>query len=311
MPLRGKHLLSINDLTVEEVDLILRTASSFREISTRPIKKIPTLRGKSIINLFYEPSTRTRSSFEIAAKRLSADALNINVSHSSASKGESLIDTGRNLQSLNPDVIVIRHSSAGAPQLLAQHCQYASIINAGDGMHEHPTQALLDALTIVDHKKQLVGLRVAIIGDITHSRVARSNVLLLKKMGAEICVCGPPTLIPMEYEQYGVTVTHELREALEDSDVIMMLRVQRERQKEVAYPSVKEYFMLYGLNKEKMRWAKPNTIIMHPGPINQGVEIDPELAEGKHSVILQQVTNGVSIRMAVLYLLLAGNEETD
>lgn len=311
MPLRGKHLLSIKDLTVEEIDLILKTARSFREISTRPIKKVPTLRGKSMINLFYEPSTRTRSSFEIAAKRLSADALNVNVSHSSTSKGEALIDTGRNLQSLNPDVIVIRHSSAGAPQLLAQHCQYACIVNAGDGMHEHPTQALLDALTILDHKRQLEGLRVAIVGDITHSRVARSNCLLLGKMGAKVCVCGPPTLIPMEYDQYGATVTYSLKEALKGADVVMMLRMQRERQREVSYPSVKEYFVLYGLNKEKMRWAKPSTIVMHPGPINRGVEIDPELADGEYSVILEQVTNGVAVRMAVLYLLLAGSEETE
>ena len=311
MSLRGKHLLGINDLMVEEIDLILKTARSFREISTRPIKKVPTLRGKSMINLFYEPSTRTRSSFEIAAKRLSADTVNVNVSHSSTSKGEALIDTGKSLQALNPDVIVIRHSSAGAPQLLAQHCQYACIVNAGDGMHEHPTQALLDALTILDHKPQLEGLKVAIVGDITHSRVARSNSLLLRKMGAKVCVCGPPTLIPQEYEQYGTTVTYSLKEALKDADVIMMLRMQHERQREVSYPSVKEYFVLYGLDKEKMRWAKPSTIVMHPGPINRGVEIDPELADGEYSVILEQVTNGVAVRMAVLYLLLVGSEETE
>ena len=309
MALRGKHLLGIEDLSVQDVELILKTSRSFKEISTRAIKKVPTLRGKTVINLFYEASTRTRSSFEIAAKRLSADAINFNVSGSSAKKGETLIDTGRNLQSMAPDIIVVRHGAAGAPHLLARYCKDSCIVNAGDGMHEHPTQALLDVLTILDHKERLDGLKVAIIGDIAHSRVARSNVLLLRKMKAQIWICGPPTLIPWEFEQYEVSVTYHMKEALENADVVMMLRTQRERQQEVFYPSVKEYFILYGLNKEKMKWAKKDAVVMHPGPINRGVEIDPELADGEYSVILEQVTNGVAVRMAILYLLLGGSEE--
>jgi len=310
MPLSGKHLLGIEDLSVQEIELILTTSKSFKEISTRPIKKVPTLRGKTVINLFYEASTRTRSSFEIAAKRLGADAINITAPHSSVSKGESLIDTAKNLQSMNPDIITVRHSAAGAPQLVAEHCRFASIVNAGDGMHEHPTQALLDALTILDHKPQLKDLRVAIIGDITHSRVARSNVLLLKKMGVEVCLCGPPTLIPIGVEQTGAQVSYDMKEALAGTDVIMMLRTQLERQSEVFYPSVREYFGLYGLNEEKLQWAKPDAIVMHPGPMNRGVEIDPRLADGDYSVIFEQVTNGVAVRMAILYLLLGVSEES-
>ena len=311
MPLRERHLLGIEDLDLDEIELILNTSRSFKEISTRSIKKVPTLRGKSLINLFYEPSTRTRSSFEIAAKRLGADSINVNISASSVSKGESLIDTGKNLQSMNPDIIAIRHSAAGAPHLLAQYCESTSIVNAGDGMHEHPTQALLDALTILDHKKRIEGLQVAIVGDIAHSRVARSNVLLLVKMGAHVCVCGPPTLIPVDFESYGVKVTYHIKEALQGADVVMMLRTQKERQRDVFYPSVKEYFALYGLNMEKMKWAKRSAIVMHPGPINRGIEIDPELAEAGYSVIFEQVTNGVAVRMAVLYLLLGASEEAD
>ncbi|MCH8321113.1 MAG: aspartate carbamoyltransferase catalytic subunit [Acidobacteria bacterium] len=311
MPLRERHLLGIEDLDLDEIELILNTSRSFKEISTRSIKKVPTLRGKSLINLFYEPSTRTRSSFEIAAKRLGADSINVNISASSVSKGESLIDTGKNLQSMNPDIIAIRHSHAGAPHLLAQYCESTSIVNAGDGMHEHPTQALLDVLTILDHKKRIEGLHVAIVGDIAHSRVARSNVLLLVKMGAHVCVCGPPTLIPAEFESYGVKVTYHIKEALQGADVVMMLRTQKERQRDVFYPSVKEYFALYGLNMEKMKWAKRSAIVMHPGPINRGIEIDPELAEAGYSVIFEQVTNGVAVRMAVLYLLLGASEEAD
>ncbi|MDA2926670.1 aspartate carbamoyltransferase catalytic subunit [Acidobacteria bacterium AH-259-G07] len=311
MPLSVKHLLGIEDLTVDDINLILNTSQSFKEISARPIKKVPTLRGKSVINLFYEPSTRTRASFEIAAKRLGADAVNFSVATSSVTKGESLIDTGNNLQSMNPDIIVVRHSAAGAPHLLAQYSKYASIVNAGDGMHEHPTQALLDALTILDHKKKIADLKVAIVGDIAHSRVARSNALLLGKMGAEVWVCGPPTLIPVEFEQYGVTVTYHMKEALQGADVVMMLRTQRERQQEVFYPSVKEYFALYGLERKKMKWPKKSAIVMHPGPINRGVEIDPELADGEYSVILEQVTNGVAVRMAVLFLLLGTSEESE
>jgi len=310
MALRGKHLLGIEDLSVQDIELILSTARSFKEISTRPIKKVPTLRGKSVINLFYEPSTRTRSSFELAAKRLSADAVNFNVSTSSVTKGESLIDTGRNLQAMNPDIIIIRHNIAGAPHLLARHCKGCCVINAGDGMHEHPTQALLDAMTILEHKGRLDGLKVVIIGDITHSRVARSNALLLKKMKSQLWVCGPPTLIPMEFEQYGARVCYDVQEAVSDADVIMILRTQRERQSEVFYPSTKEYSKRWGLNKQRMAWTKPDVIVMHPGPINRGVELDPDLADGEYSVILEQVSNGVAVRMAVLYLLLGASEES-
>ena len=310
MALSAKHLLGVEELTLSDVELILKTSRSFKEISTRPIKKVPTLRGKSVINLFFEPSTRTRSSFEIAAKRLGADAINFSVSTSSVSKGETLIDTGKNLRSMNPDIIAIRHPCAGAPQLLARYCEPACVVNAGDGLHEHPTQALLDALTILDHKKKIEGLNVAIVGDITHSRVARSNVLLLTKLGANVSVCGPPTLIPLEFENYGARVGFHMKEALQGADVVMMLRTQRERQKEVFFPSIKEYFRLYGLNARKMKWAKRSAIVMHPGPINRGVEIDPELAEGEYSVIFEQVTNGVAVRMAVLYLLLGVGEET-
>jgi aspartate carbamoyltransferase catalytic subunit len=309
MPLSGKHLLGIAGLPVSDIRLILNTAKSFREISSRPIKKVPTLRGRTVINLFYEPSTRTRSSFEIAEKRLSADSLNFSISTSSVSKGESLIDTGMNLLSMNPDVIIIRHSSAGAPHLLARHLRGCSIVNAGDGMHEHPTQALLDALTIEDKKGHFEGLKIAIVGDISHSRVARSNAILLTKMGADVWICGPPTLIPMDFNEYGVNITYQAREALTGADVVMMLRTQRERQKEVFYPSVKEFFNLYGLDRQKLSWAKKDAIVMHPGPINRGVEIDPDVADGLESVILEQVTNGVAVRMAVLYLILGASEE--
>ncbi|GAB4251876.1 MAG: aspartate carbamoyltransferase catalytic subunit [Acidobacteriota bacterium] len=309
MPLSGKHLLGIADLTVADIRLILNTARSFREISTRPVKKVPTLRGRTIVNLFFEPSTRTRSSFEIAAKRLSADSLNFSVSASSVTKGETLIDTGRNLLAMNPDILIVRHSSAGAPHLLARYLPGCSVVNAGDGMHEHPTQALLDALTIEDHKGRFEGLKVAIVGDILHSRVARSNTILLTKMGADVWICGPPTLLPLEYDKYGVHVTWHMKEALDGADVVMMLRTQRERQQEVFYPSVKEYFELYGLDQKKLEWAKPDAIVMHPGPINRGVEIDSDVADGMKSVILQQVTNGVAVRMAVLYLILGATEE--
>ncbi len=309
MALSSRHLLGIEDLKVADIEQILESARVFREILSRPIKKVPTLRGKTLINVFYEPSTRTRSSFEIAAKILSADAINFGVSTSSVSKGESLIDTALNLQAMNPDIIVVRHSQAGAPHLVARYCENSHLINAGDGAHEHPTQALLDAFTMLDHKTELRGLRVVIVGDITHSRVARSNCLLLRKMGAEVVICGPPTLIPKGFERYDVEITYHLGEALPGADVVMMLRSQRERQREVFYPSIKEYFALYGLNEKKMRAAKREAIVMHPGPINRGVEIDPALAEGKHSVILDQVTNGVAVRMALLFLLLGKSRE--
>ncbi len=326
MPVKTKDLLGIEDLTVEQIQLILETAASFKEISTRPIKKVPTLRGKTVINLFFEASTRTRTSFEIAAKRLSADAINISASTSSVVKGETLFDTAKNLEAMAPDVIVIRHSCAGAPHQLARICS-ASIVNAGDGSHEHPTQALLDAFTILERKKRLLDLKVAIVGDIAHSRVARSNCLLLGKMGANVTVCGPPTLLPPEFEkrlQYcpssanstagdssggSLKVTHQMDEALEDADVVMMLRIQLERQREAFFPSIREYFHYYGLSAQRMKKAKPDAIIMHPGPINRGVEIASEVADGPYSVILDQVTSGVAVRMAVLYLLTGGAKE--
>lgn len=319
MPLKVKHLLGIQELSVEQIQLILETAESFREISTRPIKKVPTLRGKTVINLFFEASTRTRTSFEIAAKRLSADAINISASTSSVVKGETLVDTAQNLQAMAPDVIVIRHPSSGAPYQLARICD-AAIVNAGDGAHEHPTQALLDAFTILDRKKRLAGLKVAIVGDIAHSRVARSNCLLLGKMGAQVTVCAPPTLLPYAFERTldflqpddasgSLSVTHDMHEALEDADVVMMLRIQLERQQEAFFPSVREYFRFYGLSAERMRAAKPDAIIMHPGPINRGVEIASDVADGPYSVILDQVTSGVAVRMAVLFLLTGGNKE--
>ena len=309
MALGTKHLLGIRDLSKQDVQLVLETSRSFREISSRRIKKVPTLRGKTIINLFFEASTRTRSSFEIAAKWLSADAINFSVASSSVSKGETLIDTGRSLEAMSPDIVVVRHRDAGAPHLLARHCPKTRFINGGDGMHEHPTQALLDALTILDHKPTLEGLKVAIVGDIAHSRVARSNAILLGKMGSEVRICAPPTLIPVGFEQYDVEITFHMREALQDADVVMMLRTQQERQHEKFFPSIKEYFALYGLNKAKMCWTAPDAIVMHPGPINRGTEIDPAMADGEYSVILEQVTNGLAVRMALLYLLLGASEE--
>ncbi len=300
-----KDLLSMEQLTPQEITLILDTADSLKEISTREIKKVPTLRGKTIVNFFYEPSTRTRTSFEIAAKRLSADTVSLSASSSSMVKGETLIDTARNLQAMNPDLIVIRHSCSGAPHLIAKHVQ-AGVINAGDGMNEHPTQALLDMLTIRENKGKIQGLSVAIIGDIAHSRVARSNIIGLRKMGAEVTVCGPPTMMPMGIEELGVEVEYDIRRAVKDRDVIMMLRIQLERQAKTLFPSVREYARFFGLNTEVLTLAKPDVIVMHPGPMNRGVEIDPEVADGPCSVILEQVANGVAVRMAVLYLLMGG-----
>ena len=303
--LSQKDLLGIAHLSVEEIQLILDTADALKQIADRPVKKVPTLRGKTVINLFFEPSTRTRSSFELAEKRLSADILNFSASTSSVSKGETLLDTARNLEAMSPDIIVVRHASAGAPYMLSRECR-SSIVNAGDGMHEHPTQALLDALTVRQVKGRLDGIKIAIIGDIAHSRVARSDTLLFHKMGAEVWVCGPPTLIPWDYEKLGVKITGRLEEAIQAADVIMMLRVQHERQNEAFVPSLREYYNFYGLTRERMRLAKKDTIVMHPGPMNRGVEIDSDVADGASSVILDQVTNGVATRMAVLYLL-SGN----
>ncbi|MCL2878217.1 MAG: aspartate carbamoyltransferase catalytic subunit [Acidobacteria bacterium] len=303
--LRHKDLLGIEQLSVGDIQLILDTAEALREVAARPVKKVPTLRGKTVVNLFFEPSTRTRSSFELAEKRLSADILNFSTSTSSVTKGETLLDTAHNLEAMSPDIIVIRHESAGAPHLLGRECK-ASIVNAGDGMHEHPTQALLDGLTVRTIKRRLEGLKIAIIGDIAHSRVARSDTIMFSRMGAEVWVCGPPTLIPWDFEKLGAKTTGYIEEAMEGADVIMMLRVQHERQNEAFFPSAREYASLYGLTRERMRAAKKGAIVMHPGPINRGVEIESEVADAGYSVILNQVANGVAARMAVLYLL-SGN----
>ena len=308
MKFEKKDILGMKDLTVDEINLILETAESFLEISTREIKKVPTLRGKSVINLFYEPSTRTRTSFEIAGKRLSADTINISASTSSVVKGETLIDTARNLEAMNPDVIVIRHSAAGAPHMLAKLLRQ-SIINAGDGAHEHPTQALLDMMTIKEKKGGIAGLKVAIIGDIMHSRVARSNIYGLSKMGAKVVLAGPATMLPRNIEQMGVVVHTNLEDAIVDADVVMMLRIQLERQNQSIFPSLREYSQHYCLNRTNIRLAKKDVIVMHPGPINRGVEISPDIADDPScSVILDQVNNGVAVRMALLYLLTGGNE---
>jgi len=308
MQFRKKDLLGIKQLEPEEINLILETAETFKEISTRPIKKVPTLRGRTIVHLFYEPSTRTRTSFEIAAKRLSADTFNISASTSSIVKGETLLDTARNLEAMNPDVIVLRHSAAGAPHLLARHVQ-ASVINAGDGMHEHPTQALLDLLTIKDKKETISGQTVAIIGDIAHSRVARSNIWALTKMGARVLVAGPTTMIPHHLDKLGVEVFYRPEDVIPEADVIMMLRIQLERQGQMLLPSLREYARVFGLNEDKLSQAKPDVLIMHPGPINRGVEISPAVADGPYSVILDQVNNGVAVRMALLYLLIGGEKD--
>ena len=297
-----KDLLGIAELDVAEIQTLLDTAESFREVAERPIKKVPTLRGKTVINLFFEPSTRTRSSFELAEKRLSADSLNFSGSGSALSKGESLIDTARNLEAMSPDLVVIRHQHPGVPHLLAKRLD-SGIINAGDGAHEHPTQALLDAFTIRRHKGRLEGLDVAIVGDIEHSRVVRSNIHLLTKMGARVTVAGPRTMMPPGLESLGAEVAYDLESAITDRDVVMMLRVQMERQQRFLFPSNKEYFDLFGLTPERLDLAKPDAIVMHPGPMNRGVEISSRVADGDRSVILDQVTNGVAVRMAILYLL--------
>ncbi len=303
-----KDLLGIADLSREEIYLVLETAEAMREVGQRPIKKVPTLRGKTVVNLFYEPSTRTRTSFEIAEKRLSADTLNVAVAASSVLKGETLVDTAMNIEAMSPDMIVLRHASSGACHLLSRICK-SRIINAGDGMHEHPTQALLDAFTIREHKKTIEGLKVAIVGDLLHSRVLRSNVLLLTKLGADVWVCGPPTLVPPGIECLGVHVTTSVEEAVADADVIMMLRIQQERMQGAFFPSLREYFHVFGMTAARVSRAKPDVIIMHPGPMNRGVEIASEVADGPYSVILEQVANGVAVRMAVLYLLAGGVED--
>ncbi|MGH7408923.1 MAG: aspartate carbamoyltransferase catalytic subunit [Candidatus Methylomirabilales bacterium] len=305
MALKRKDLLSIRDLPAEEITLILDTAESMKEIASRDIKKVPALRGKTVINLFYEPSTRTRTSFEIAGKWLSADVINISSAASSVAKGESLLDTGRTLQAMHPDVVVIRHAAAGAPQILAEALA-ASVINAGDGAHEHPTQALLDLFTIRERLGRLSGLKVAIVGDIAHSRVARSNLHGMRKVGMEVRLCGPTTLLPRHAEQLGAAVTTRMEEAIRDVDIIMMLRIQHERMGSGFLPSLREYSRLFGLTVERLKRAKEGVLIMHPGPMNRGVEIAPEVADGPYSIILDQVTNGVAVRMALLFLLTGG-----
>jgi len=302
-----KDLLGIADLTRDDIYLILDTAEAMREIGQRPIKKVPTLRGKTVVNLFYEPSTRTRTSFEIAEKRLSADTLNIAVAASSVLKGETLVDTALNIEAMAPDVIVLRHASSGASHLLARICR-SRVINAGDGMHEHPTQALLDAFTIREHKGRIERLKVAIVGDLLHSRVLRSNVRLLTELGAEVWVSGPATLMPPGIERFGVRVSTSVDEAITGADVVMMLRIQQERMQGAFLPSLREYFNTFGMTAARLQRAKPDVIIMHPGPMNRGVEIASDVADGPFSVILEQVANGVAVRMAVLYLLAGGVE---
>lgn len=303
MSLSSKHLLGIKDLNKEDISLILQTAEQFKEVLQRPIKKVPTLRDVTIVNLFYENSTRTRISFELAEKRLSADTINFTSSGSSVSKGETLLDTVNNILSMKVDMVVMRHSASGAPHFLAKHIP-AAIINAGDGINEHPTQALLDALSIKEKTGSLENRKIAIIGDIMHSRVAQSNIYLLKKMGAEVTVCGPPTLIPKYIrEALGVQVSYNLRETLEWCDVANVLRIQLERQNQVLFSSLREYNLVYGIKKHMLDELKKDIVIMHPGPMNRGVEIDSDVADSRQSIILQQVENGVAVRMAVLYLL--------
>jgi aspartate carbamoyltransferase catalytic subunit len=304
---RHKHIFGIEHLSVQDIHHIIATARSFKEISSRPIKKVPTLRGKTIVNLFFEPSTRTRLSFEIAAKRMSADTFNITASSSSATKGETLIDTARNIEAMNPDILVVRHSCSGAPQLLARHIG-AAIINAGDGSHEHPSQGLLDIMTILDHKQDLAGLKIAIVGDIAHSRVAVSDILGFTKLGATVCVAGPATFIPAAIEKIGARVCATVEDAIEGADVVMALRIQQERQNDPLIPSLREYSLFYGINRKRLERARPDVLVMHPGPINRGVELNPDVADGPASVILEQVTNGVAVRMALLYLVMGGDK---
>ena len=307
MSLSTKHLLGIKDLTPQDIELIFKTADNFKEVLKRPIKKVPTLRDTTVVNLFFENSTRTRISFELAEKRLGADTINFSASGSSVSKGETLIDTAQNILAMKVDMVVMRHSASGAPHFLANHID-AAIINAGDGTNEHPTQALLDAFSMRERLGSLKGKKVAIIGDILHSRVALSNMYCLNKLGAKVLVAGPPTLIPKHIESLGVNVTYNVDEALAWCDVAIVLRIQLERQQVPLFSSLREYALLYGVNTERLKKAKKDILIMHPGPINRGVEIDSAVADGPHSIILNQVENGVAIRMACLYLLAGKNE---
>jgi aspartate carbamoyltransferase catalytic subunit len=310
MAFAQRHLLGLEGMPAEAIIALLDSAASFKEISERDIKKVPTLRGKTVINLFYENSTRTRTSFEIAAKRLSADTINISGSGSSATKGETLVDTARNLEAMRPDAIVIRHAMSGAPHLLARHVT-CPIINAGDGCHEHPTQALLDCLTIREHRGTIAGLTVAIVGDLLHSRVGRSNVHALRALGARVRLIGPPTLLPPEFASLGVELHPRLADGVREADVIMMLRLQRERQGANFFPTLEEYSQYYCLTEDMVRLAKPEVIILHPGPLNRGLEIATAVADGPYSLIMNQVTNGVAVRMAILYLLVARSKAED
>ena len=300
-----KHLLDIESLSADEIKIVLDTAKAFKAVGERAIKKVPALRGKTVINLFIEPSTRTRISFELAAQRLTADIINFSAEASSFKKGETLKDTARNLEALNADIIIIRHSATGAPHFLSRFLN-SCVVNAGDGAHEHPTQALLDTFTILEKKGRIAGLNVTILGDILYSRVARSNIWALLKLGARVTLCGPSTLVPKVFEQMGCRVTHNVNEAIADADIINLLRIQHERQRKTMFPSLGEYTSLFGLDKKRLAMTKPDALIMHPGPINRGVEIDSEIADCARSVILEQVTNGLAVRMAVLFLVNGG-----
>ena len=300
-----KHLLDIESLTPDEIITVLDTARAFKAVGERAIKKVPALRGKTVVNLFVEPSTRTRISFELAEQRLSADVINFSAEASSFKKGETLKDTARNLEALNADFIVIRHSASGAPHFLSRVLD-AHVINAGDGAHEHPTQALLDVFTIREHKGKITGLNITILGDILYSRVARSNIWALMKLGATVTLCGPATLVPKTFEQMGCRVTYDVDEAIREADIINLLRIQHERQRKTMFPSINEYIQLFGLNKTRLAKAKPDALIMHPGPINRGVEIDSDIADSGRSLVLEQVTNGLAVRMAVLFLVNGG-----
>ncbi len=308
MEWKHRDLLDLNDLSREEIELILETAKSFKEVSARDIKKVPALRGKTVVMLFFEPSTRTRISFELAAKRLSADTLNVAASTSSTTKGESVLDTARNIEAMNVDLIIVRHKSSGVPKILAEGLK-ASVVNAGDGMRAHPSQALLDMFTIKEKLGKIQGLKIAIVGDVLHSRVARSNIQGLTKLGAKVTVCGPSTLMPVGIERMGVNVSYDLKSVLKDSDAVIALRLQMERQEDHFLPSIREYARMFGINGEKLKNAPANILVMHPGPTNRGVEVSAEVADGENSVILDQVTNGVAVRMAVLYLLLGKKGE--
>lgn len=306
--LSTKHILDMESLSCDDISLILDTAVNMKEISRRPVKKVPTLRGKTIVSFFYEPSTRTKVSFDLAAKRLSADSVSLSAGTSSMTKGETLIDTVKNLEVMSPDIIVIRHSSAGAPYLLTRHVS-VPVINAGDGMHAHPSQALLDLMTVREKRGRIAGLRLAIIGDIARSRVARSDIEGFTKMGASVVVAAPPTMLPSGIGSLGVDVTNHVDEAIAEADVIMMLRIQKERKSASLFPTLREYARTFGLSAERMKKARPDVLIMHPGPLNRGVEIAPEVADGPYSVILDQVESGVAVRMALFYLVLGGQRD--